>query len=622
MKRMPSTAQCTAFLLCLSVSSFAFVSLVQYVVLSTYDTPVSPPQRNPILVPPSSPQPVRSLPASSLEPQAADPSFRRYTDLSAQYPLDHTRRAYRRQAIVEAIAHSFDGYVTCAGMKNDELRPVSCSAKNWEDGVAPGEGGREGPGISVTLLDSLGTLWLANLTDRYNAALTYIRDSLSFDVPMTISHFEATIRLVGGLLSAFELSGEKHAFLLSKAKDLADRLLEAYNTSSGIPDIYVHLQLGNHSNPLWRRTSAVLSELGTSALEFRTLSYHTKDNKYADAVNRVNGVVAGIAPPNALCSVFLDTNQMAFTGEHVTLGAMGDSYYEYLLKQYVHSGHEDLPALARFLRVASSVGKDMMWEFEIEGEPRAFVCELRNREDIPIMDHLACFVGGWFALAYEHVPWEDAALMREVARVHNIDLSSMKDKVWKLAHGVTRTCVDAYHLKDSSLGPELFALRWRDFSTMRVHHRFQPYLLRPELLESIYLLWRAHKTYEAKQGSGKAALHGTTSRDWEERAWDVFVAVQSSCLTKHGYSGVVDVSAPTPSDVKLTDHMPSYWIAETLKYLLLIFSDEPEERCPPSPSPCLLAPGTSLDLSGSWVLNTEAHPLRIRADLFTRVPAL
>ena len=64
----------------------------------------------------------------------------------------------------------------------------------------------------------------------------------------------------------------------------------------------------------------------------------------------------------------------------------------------------------------------------------------------------------------------------------------------------------------------------------------------------------------------------------------------SSVQVEHGYAGLRDVRKAPP---KHDDTQQSYFLAETLKYLYLMFSD----------------PDTmSLD---EWVFNTEAHPLRI-----------
>lgn len=56
-------------------------------------------------------------------------------------------------------------------------------------------------------------------------------------------------RVVGGLLSAYDLSGD--AIFLEKAKDIADRLLPAWDTPSGIPYTRINLAQGSAHNLGW-----------------------------------------------------------------------------------------------------------------------------------------------------------------------------------------------------------------------------------------------------------------------------------------------------------------------------------------------------------------------------------
>jgi hypothetical protein len=58
-------------------------------------------------------------------------------------------------------------------------------------------------------------------------------------------------RVLGGLLSAYDLSGDE--VFLEKARDLADKLLPAWNTPSGIPYNRINLAYGNTNNPRWTR---------------------------------------------------------------------------------------------------------------------------------------------------------------------------------------------------------------------------------------------------------------------------------------------------------------------------------------------------------------------------------
>lgn len=67
-------------------------------------------------------------------------------------------------------------------------------------------------------------------------------------------------------------------------------------------------------------------------------------------------------------------------------------------------------------------------------------------------------------------------------------------------------------------------------------------------------------------------------------------SIEANCKVLNGYSGIADVTRLPPVH---NDNQESFFLAETLKYLFLTFTDDSV---------------ISLD---EWVFNTEAHPLRI-----------
>lgn len=67
---------------------------------------------------------------------------------------------------------------------------------------------------------------------------------------MAVNLFETTIRLLGGLLAAYHLSGGD-ALYLTRATDLGQRLLPAFDSPSGIPFSDVNLRTGHASSPDW-----------------------------------------------------------------------------------------------------------------------------------------------------------------------------------------------------------------------------------------------------------------------------------------------------------------------------------------------------------------------------------
>lgn len=145
-----------------------------------------------------------------------------------------------------------------------------------------------------------------------------------------------TIRVLGGLLSAYHLSGDR--MFLAKAADLGQRLMPCFASASGIPFSDVNLATRTAHSPKWSPDSST-SEVTTIQLEFRDLARSTGDRRFADAVERINAIVHGLEKENGLVPIFINANTGQFrTFATVSLGARGDSYYEYLLKQWLQSG--------------------------------------------------------------------------------------------------------------------------------------------------------------------------------------------------------------------------------------------------------------------------------------------
>ena len=178
----------------------------------------------------------------------------------------------RRSFVVDAMKHAWSGYKTFA-FGHDELLPVSRKGANpWG-------------GMAVTLVDSLDTLWLMGLTDEFYEARDFVKHELTYADVGAVSVFETTIRSLGGLLSAYDLSMD-YSFL-EKADDLGCRLLKAFDTPSGIPYGQIHLGSGVASNIAWIKTSALLAEYSTLQVEFRYLAKATGKTVYAEKSEKI-----------------------------------------------------------------------------------------------------------------------------------------------------------------------------------------------------------------------------------------------------------------------------------------------------------------------------------------------
>ena len=105
---------------------------------------------------------------------------------------------------------------------HDELRPISQTPRDWY-----------GESLMMTPVDSLDTLILMGFNDEADKARKLIDEKLSFDKDISVQNFEVTIRLLGGLLSAYEMTHDEQ--LLKLADDLGTRLLPVFNSPTGMP---------------------------------------------------------------------------------------------------------------------------------------------------------------------------------------------------------------------------------------------------------------------------------------------------------------------------------------------------------------------------------------------------
>jgi len=433
----------------------------------------------------------------------------------------------------------------------DELQPKSGKGiDNWGS-------------LGVTLVDTMDTLWLMGLQDEFDRAVEWVRTELNYDVDTNLNAFEASIRSLGGLLAAYSLSGE--TVLLDKAEDLGNRLLRAHSPGARLPCSDVNLQTGKAEA---QAGFVALSEVYTP-VEYKVLSEYTRDCGAAEAVegvlNNVNKTMDltrfGLAP---ILLDFFTALPYPTRGNKVALGARGDSFYEYLLKEWLWQDRTDdfvrqvydafLSTLEESL-VTRSRGPLGNWTAILE-------VTYPHPSVIPKMDHLVCFLPGVLALDFlSSEAYPDS--------YERVGVSKMRDSL-QLAEELAATCMEMYDRMETGLAPEITRLNSEGFEddSGSMHN-----LLRPETVESLFILWR-------------------TTHDWKyrEQGWRIMMAFEKFSRVQFGYSGIRDVSSvPVVHD----DAMPSFFTAETMKYLYLLFSDDS------------LLPLTD------WVFTTEAHPVRV-----------
>jgi mannosidase alpha-like ER degradation enhancer 2 len=216
----------------------------------------------------------------------------------------------------QSFLHAWRGYRRYA-WGHDDLNPLSRTPHDWY-----------GESLLMTPVDAYDSMLLMGLRSEAVEAKRLIRERLSFDKDLSVQVFEVTIRLLGGLLSAYQLDGDPD--FLRLATELAERLLPAFNSPTGMPFRYVNLRTGET-----RDSASNPAEIGTLMLEFGVLSKVTGNPLYYGKAKHAVEEVFRRRSPLGLVGSTIDvrTGNWLDTRSHVGGGI--DSYYEYLLKSWL-----------------------------------------------------------------------------------------------------------------------------------------------------------------------------------------------------------------------------------------------------------------------------------------------
>ncbi|KAI0023344.1 glycoside hydrolase family 47 protein [Xylariomycetidae sp. FL0641] len=198
-----------------------------------------------------------------------------FQDESNASPKERQKRL--RQVKAEMV-RSWVGYTKYA-RGHDELSPVSNSFRDPFCGWA------------ATLVDSLDTLWIMGMEEEFEEALLDVEKiDFTTSTRAEIPVFETTIRYLGGLIAAYDVSGGElggYDILLTKAIELAEILMGVFDTPNRMPILYYNWRPESVSKPKRAGTGVSVAELGSLAMEFTRLAQITGDNKYYDAVARI-----------------------------------------------------------------------------------------------------------------------------------------------------------------------------------------------------------------------------------------------------------------------------------------------------------------------------------------------
>src|ERR1051325_11127791 len=379
-------------------------------------------------------------------------------------------------AVRAEFLHAWSGYRKYA-WGHDDLKPLSKTYHDWYPEP-----------LLMTPVDALDTMTIMGLDDEAAATKQYIIDNLSFDKDIEVQNFEITIRLLGGLLTNYQLTGDKR--ILNLAEDLGNRLLPVFNSPTGMPYRYVNLRTGKVSKPISNP-----AETGTLLIEFGTLSKFTGKPIFYNKAKRALVETYNHRSKIGLVGEWInvETGEWTNTDSHIS-GAI-DSYYEYLLKCSLLFGDGDCKR---------------MWNDSITAINKYLADETEKDGDVELWyGHADMNTGARRATTYGAL---DAffpavlALSGDLKRARLLQDSSFK--MWKYA----------------GIEPEEFDYRARKITA-------PGYPLRPEIVESTYYLYRFTKD--------EKYLH------MGERLWRDFV---KNCRTEDAYAALKSVETMEKAD--------------------------------------------------------------------------
>lgn len=273
--------------------------------------------------------------------------------------------------------------------KHDDLLPLTNSSSD----------GRNGWG--ATIVDGMDTMFIMGLDDYFNEAVTFASaiDFSKSQTSDTVSVFETTIRYLGGLLSAYEISGQKFPALRDKAKEVADKMATAWIGNNSVP----FGQVDFSTNTPTVATSNI-AEAGTLTLEWAVLSKYVGDDKYRQLAEKsVRHIAQGTTPLPGLPAQGIDPAGGTPIGGYVTWGGGSDSYFEYLIKYArLNNTADNLFADTWHTAVDSSI-TTLLKRSTTASRIRTYLADYDDSKQIRhVGSHLACFSGGNWLLGDYH----------------------------------------------------------------------------------------------------------------------------------------------------------------------------------------------------------------------------
>lgn len=470
-----------------------------------------------------------------------------------------SRRQELREEVRELFYHGFNSYMDFA-FPEDELQPLSCRGRG-SDKINPGNIGINDVcgDFALTLIDTLDMLPILGDQAGFERAVRDVIDTVTFDVDSKVQIFEATIRLLGGLLSAHQYASDKRLNssiawydneLLNLALDLGNRLLPAFDSPTGIPYPRINLKYGLAGLPNGETTETCAAGAASLVLEFAALSRLSGLPIYENVAITAFKAIWERRLELGLVGNTIDAQTGAWTSSFTGVGAGIDSFYEYALKAWVML--------------------DDNYFYAVWAESQAAIAA--------------------------HIADEQKFLYRTIHVRTGFVISNNIDSLSAYYAGLL---VLGGHIDQAIKSHLVYHGLWTRYRSLPERYNFisrQPdivwYPLRPEFVESTYFLYRATRDpFYLAVG---------------EQILNDLKLLRQQC----GFASLGNVVTRS-----LDDRMESFMLSETLKYLFLLFDEKNHlnqlssnwvftteghplfiERTKQEPTPCSVPLGSSCEV--------------------------
>ncbi|XP_023336094.1 ER degradation-enhancing alpha-mannosidase-like protein 2 [Eurytemora carolleeae] len=406
---------------------------------------------------------------------------------------------------------------------------------------------------SLTLIDALDTLAVMGNFTEFARVYNLVSQRENFDANINVSVFETNIRIVGGLLSA-HLMAKRAGVYLEEGWPCSGPLLRLAEDAADRLLPAFDTPTGMPYGTVNLRTGVPEGEtpitctagVGTYIVEFGTLSRLTGNPIYEDTALRALRALWYSRSNIGLLGNHIDVLTGKWTAVEAGIGAGVDSYFEYLVKA---SSLLNRPELL----IMFNQGREAVDQYLRKDDWYFWVNMKNGQVTLPLFQNLEAFWPGMLSLVGDLEP--------ALKSLHNYH------QVWK-QYGFT---------------PEFYNVAQGGVSANR-----EGYPLRPELIESIMYLYRA------------------TGDPWlVDAGVDILKSIQYSAYTPCGYATVKNVRTHT-----LENRMESFFLAETVKYLYLLFDPDNFIHNSGTTATVHETPhGKCILDAGGYVFNSEAHPM-------------